>query len=173
MRHLVYSRKNILGGQSLAIDLEVPQPSDDDWRDYQDIAVLAFPTAAGDDGVWLKPLEVRSSPENAAWSDWLTGKDVKIQIPAGDAPAWVEFTFAEPIALRSIELPPIEHLMKRVSFDPDTEVSVCVPDGEKWKELTRHAVPRGTWQDRQPEHPVVMAVPDANFTTIGRWKSLS
>jgi hypothetical protein len=162
MRHLVYSRKNVDGGQRVSIELDRPQPSREDWRDYQDIAVVAFPTPKDDAGEWLKPTDIRSSPSDSAWSDWLDGKDVKIQIPVRDEAAWVEFTFADPITLRSIELPPIEHLMKRVSFDPDSQVAICVPDGSEWRELVRHKVPRGTWQDRQPEHPIVMAVPDAN-----------
>ncbi len=161
MRHLVYSRANIVGGRRVSISLDQPQPSNEPWRDYRDIAVLAFPTPAGDDGQWLKPVKVRSFPENNAWSEWLDGKDVKIQIPVREEAAWVEFAFDRPTTLRSIELPPIEHLMKRVSFDPDSEIAVCVPKGDEWTELIRHEVPRGTWQDRQPEYPVVMAVADA------------
>ena len=135
MRHLVYSRKNVDGGQRVSIELDRPQPSREDWRDYQDIAVVAFPTPKDDAGEWLKPTDIRSSPSDSAWSDWLAGKDVKIQIPVRDEAAWVEFTFADPITLRSIELPPIEHLMKRVSFDPDSQVAICVPDGSEWREL--------------------------------------
>jgi hypothetical protein len=161
MRHLIYSRQNVDGGKRISIYLARPQPSDEDWRDYRDIAVLAFPTPADDDGGWLTPTRVLSSSKGAAWSDVLEGKQAKVQIPVGDEPAWLELTFAKPVTLRSIELPPIEHLMKRISFDPDSKIAICVPQGDHWKELIRHPVPRGTWQDRQPEHPIVLAVPDA------------
>ena len=161
MRHLIFSRQNISGGELIECDLKLPEPSVESWRDYRDIAVVAFPTPAGDDGAWLKPANVRSFPRDNAWSDWLAGKEVKIQIPSEDTPAWVEFDFEKPITLRSIELPPIEHLMKRISFDPDCEIAVSVPDQDSWTELIRHTVPRGNWQDRQPEVPWVISVADA------------
>lgn len=164
MRHLITWRQNLTGGSLVEVDLELPQPSGEPWRDYRDIAVLAFPTPKGDDGNWLKPTAVRSFPEDAAWPQWLDGKEVKIQIPTGGEPAWVEFEFDAAITLRSIELPPIEHLMKRASFDTDSQIAVSVPDGKRWKELVRHVVARGNWQDRQPEVPYVLAVPDAQST---------
>ncbi len=161
MRHLIYSRQNVVGGKPISIDLKQPAPSNEDWRDYRDIAVLAFPTPDGDDGKWLTPTTIRSSLQDADWSKCLAGQAVKIQIPVGKQPAWLELTFDQPVTLRSIELPPIEHLMKRVSFDPDSEIAICVPADKAWTELVRHKVPRGTWQDRQPEHPLGLAVPDA------------
>lgn len=48
MRTLVKSRTDV-SGQDVNIILPKPQPSDKDWLDYHDIAVLAFPTPAGDD----------------------------------------------------------------------------------------------------------------------------
>ncbi|TWT81523.1 Glycosyl hydrolases family 2, sugar binding domain [Planctomycetes bacterium CA13] len=162
MRHLIYSRKNLQGGKPVSINLEQPQPSDEAWRDYKDIAVLSFPTPADDTGQWLQPVAVHSNMANATWDNWLAGKDVEIQVPAvGDQPAWVEFTFADPVTLRSIELPPIEHLMKRANFDPDSRITIEAAGESGWKDLVTHVVPRGTWQDRQPEVPFVMAVPDA------------
>ncbi|WP_197530529.1 glycosyl hydrolase [Bythopirellula polymerisocia] len=161
MRHLISSRRNATGGGRISIDLDLPQPSDEAWRDYQDIAVVAFPKPADDEGTWLKPSQINSFPDDPAWSHWLAGKNVNVQIPIGDEPAWVEFTFTDVVTLRSIELPPIEHLMKRVNFDPDSEIAVCVENANGWTELVRHVVPRGTWQDRQSEVPYVLAVPDA------------
>jgi hypothetical protein len=161
MRHLVSSRKNIAGGERISLDLELPQPSTEPWRDYQDVVVLGFPTPVDDDGKWLKPTAVTSFPKDTAWSDWLVEKEVKIQIPVGNEAAWVDFTFDKPVSLRSIELPPIEHLMKRVSFDPNTKITISARVEDKWQELITHVVPRGNWQDRQPEVPYVLAVPDA------------
>jgi hypothetical protein len=161
MRHLISNRRNITGGNSVSINLQQPQPSAESWRDYQDIAVLAFPTPEDDDGQWVKPVSVASSLGKARWSELLSGKDAKLSIPVSDESAWVEFVFAEAVSLRSIELPPIEHLMKRVSFDPNSEIAILVDEDNVWTELIRHPVPRGNWQDRQPEVPYVMAVPDA------------
>ena len=48
MRHLVWSRTDIDGGVHINKRLSVPQPSEETWRDYKDIAVLAFPTPLDD-----------------------------------------------------------------------------------------------------------------------------
>ena len=162
MRHLVWSRHDISGGETVSVRLDRPQPSDEDWRDYREVAVLAFPTPAGDDGEWLRPVEVRSNRKDAAWSDLFAGKkQAEVRLVPGGEPAWVEISFAQPTTLRSIELPPIEFLMARRIFDPDSRIIIQVADGEGWRELVRHTVPRGTWQDRLPEYPYVLAVPDA------------
>ncbi|TWU57085.1 Glycosyl hydrolases family 2, sugar binding domain [Rubripirellula tenax] len=162
MRHLVTSRQDIAGGRQVSIDLEVPQPSNEDWRDYQDVAVLAFPTPANDTGTWIVPDAVQSSVNDEPWNELLTGNEVAVQIPvARDEPTWVDFTFANPITLRSIELPPIELMMKRFNFDPDATITISVSNDGGWKELITHVVPRGNWQDRQSDVPLVLAVPDA------------
>ncbi|WP_182867466.1 glycosyl hydrolase [Rhodopirellula sp. JC639] len=161
MRHLVYSRTDVVGGEPLSIKLAKPQPSEQDWRDYRDIAVLAFPTPDGDTGRPLIPSSITSSLPDADWSGLLRGDDIKIQIPAESSPAWVDFYFDQPVTLRSIQLPPTEFLMKRMMFDPNSSISVSVMQGAAWNPLITHRVPRGNWQDRQPERHYVLAVPDA------------
>ncbi|MGB7327927.1 MAG: glycosyl hydrolase, partial [Rubripirellula sp.] len=163
MRHLVTSRMNITGGDQVSIALPVPQSSEEDWRDYRDITVLAFPTPAIDSGNWIIPDAVQSNLKDAPWNALLAGDEVAVQIPvASGEPNWVEFSFDEPITLRSIELPPIELLMKRFNFDPNSTITISTPDNGVWNELVTHVVPRGNWQDRQGEVPYVLAIPDAN-----------
>ena len=53
MRTIVYSRADVFGKDIQEV-LAVPEPNKEEWRDYRDIAVLAFPTPEGDTG---KPLE--------------------------------------------------------------------------------------------------------------------
>ncbi|GAB5405661.1 MAG: hypothetical protein Aurels2KO_38920 [Aureliella sp.] len=166
MRHLVFSRVDVVGGKPLTINLALPQPSEEEWRDYRDIAVLAFPTPAGDRAIAgtapsLIPDRITTSLPDADWEGLLRGDDVKIQIPAESSPAWVDFEFDEPVTLRSIQLPPTEFLMKRMMFDPDSTISVSIMEEGRWKTLIKHQVPRGNWQDRQPERHYVLAVPDA------------
>jgi hypothetical protein len=161
MRHLIHSRTSIVGGMHVSMDVEVPQPSDEDWRDYRDIALIAFPTPLDDDGQWLKPVSVNSKSKDSAWADWLAGQEVKINIEPGADDEWVEIMFQRPVTLRSLELPPTEHLMKRAIFDPDSRIAVAIPDDGGWREIVEHVVSRGNWQDRQPEVPYVLAVPDA------------
>ena len=164
MRHLIWSRKNINGGEEISLRLNRPEPDmDEDWRDYREVAVLAFPTPSGDDGEWLKPLEFRSNRKDTAWADVFAGKEkAEVRIEPSGEPEWLEFTFAHPTTLRSIELPAIAHLTDKRYHDPDTRIVIQVAEGKGWRNLVRHAVPRGTWQDS--DFPYVMAVPDASAT---------
>ena len=92
--------------------------------------MLAFPTPVGDEGQWLQPVEVRSNRKELAWSDLFAGKkQAEVRLAPGGEPAWVEITFAQPTTLRTIELPPIELLMARRNFDPDSRIVIQVEDG--------------------------------------------
>lgn len=47
MRTIVYSRMDVTG-KNIQAQLPIPEPNKEEWRDYRDIAVLAFPTPEGD-----------------------------------------------------------------------------------------------------------------------------
>ena len=70
MRDLIWSRTDVTGG---ATDIVLPkgQPSGEDWRDYRDICVVAFPTPEGDTGA---PLELKDIRGDAAWTALLKGE---------------------------------------------------------------------------------------------------
>lgn len=162
MRHIVWSRSEVTGGSTVTLALPQPQPSEEDWRDYREIAVLAFPTPDGDTGELLSPLKVSSSEAEQPWVDLLAGKkDTLVQIPVTKSPVWLELEFAEPTTVRSIELPPIEILMARRCFLPESRIRIQAMQESGWRDLITHEVPYANWQDRQPEHPFVLAVPDA------------
>ena len=78
MRTIVYSRTDIKG-KEIQANLPVPQPNKEEWRDYRDITVLAFPTPEGDTG---KPLELKEVIGNGkyAWKDLMTGKKNNINL---------------------------------------------------------------------------------------------
>ena len=165
MRHVISCAQQVKGGEAVDLTLTRPQPSTEEWRDYRDIAVLAFPTPDRESGTALQPAKVDSSLKEAKWDELLSGnKDASVTVPAAEDSHWLELSFENPAALRSIELPPIEILMKRRNFDPDTRILIQIPEGSSWKTLTSHVVPRGTWQDRQPEFPYVLAIADATST---------
>ncbi len=166
MRHLIVSREAFLGGQKINLPLAKPEPHKEEWRDYREIAVLGFPTPLGDSGVWLKPTSFVSNLKDADWKGLFDEKQITIKIPEvkrlkDTESNWLEVSFEQPVTLRSIELPPIEHLMARRNFDPAAQIYIQVPEGDTWKELVCHLVPRGNWQDRLPEYPFVISVPDA------------
>jgi hypothetical protein len=61
MRHLVYSRTDIEGGSRKKIQLTKPQESEEEWRDYEDLFVVVFPTPEDDTGNRLIPKEIKSN----------------------------------------------------------------------------------------------------------------
>lgn len=168
MRHLVASRTETAGGQPVSLALPVPQPSEEEWRDYQDVAVLAFPTPEGDTAQFLSPRSIRSSNPDLPWDGLLAGeKDVQVELPASGEETWVEFEFDQGTSLRSVELPPVEVLMARRNFIPETSITVQASadsadsaDSE-WQDLITHEVPYANWQDRQLGQPFVLAVPES------------
>ncbi len=161
MRHLVSSRTDVVGGVDVSLALSKPQPSAEDWRDYRDVAVVAFPTPAGDDGTHLIPKSVRGSDDKQPWANLLNGvKDASVGM---SKPGWVEVSFAQPVTLRSLELPPVEKFSKRRGFDPGVAIRVQAVGESGLIEVARREVPRSNWQDDQP---LVLALPDATASTF-------
>ena len=159
MRTIVYSRTNITG-KDIQTNLPVPQPNKEDWRDYRDITVLAFPTPEGDTG---KPLELKEVKGNAkyAWKDLMTGKKNNINflpVKASEEPNWVEVKFTQPTTLRSIELPCVQGMNHAMSFEPNVHVNAyaILADGSK-KQIVDTDMPQASWQDR---HPITLACPE-------------
>ncbi len=160
MRHIISGRTDIEGGKAVSTDLPQPQPSGEDWRNYQDIAVLAFPTPLDDTGKFLQPVSAKSSDSSEKWGELLKGKGEPLILVPGKKPSWLDVEFETETVLRSIELPPVETLTMRKNFDPRSEIVIKVPEGNGWRELVTHKVPRSSWQDRQSEYPWVLALPD-------------
>ena len=63
MRHLSYTRTDVTGGK----EAELPIPQQEDWRDWQDIAVLAFPTPQGDTDKYCQIEEVVAERHQDDW----------------------------------------------------------------------------------------------------------
>ena len=159
MRTIVYSRTNITG-KDIQTNLPVPQPNKEDWRDYRDITILAFPTPEGDTG---KPLELKEVKGNGkyAWKELMTGKTNNINflpVKEADEPNWVEVKFAHPATLRSIELPCVQGMNHAMSFEPNVHVNAyaILADGSK-KQIVDADMPQASWQDR---HPITLACPE-------------
>ena len=151
MRTLVYSRTDIQG-KDLEIELPKPQRTKEEWRDYRDIAVLAFPTPEGDTG---KPLELSQVKGNDgfAWRDLMTGKKDRINFPPSteDTPHWVEVKFLKPSVIRSVELPSIQSLNHGMSFEPGVHFNAyaLLADGSKHS-IVNADLPQNSWQAHEP-----------------------
>ncbi|MBN1339477.1 MAG: hypothetical protein JXA03_09145 [Bacteroidales bacterium] len=161
MRHLIWSRMDVVGGKQFSVKLTTSHPDTENWRDYRDVAVLAFPTPAGDTGQPQAPLSVQSNRPDLPWAGLLAGKpDIDIQIGVSDDPVWVEIFFDKPTFIRSVELPPLEHLMQRRIFNPASSIRLQAFGQNGWIDAGRRKIPRSTWQDRQPEMSLWLAFND-------------
>ena len=149
MRHLVWSRTDVAGGTDSEIRLPEPQYGGEDWRDYKDVAVLAFPTPIDDTGKSLQPVSVKSN-EDYFKLEWLSGKDNSaLQLPpvTADLPHWFQVKFDEPVTLRTLEFPNPESFSHVWCYEPGVTVAVeaIMPDGSLRKVIETD-LPQSNWQ---------------------------
>ncbi len=153
MRHLVWSRTDVDGGVVNAA-LPLPQPSNDPWRDYKDITVLAFPTPLDDTDKPLKPQTVKSNREELPWTACLEGKSEGrlslSPLPEGK-PNWIEVTFPDATTIRTVEFSSINGFSHAWCYEPGVTVTVqaMLPDGSA-QEILHTALPQSSWQDDRP-----------------------
>jgi hypothetical protein len=162
MRHLAWSRIDVEGGTRINKALPLPQPSDEPWRDYKDITVLAFPTPLDDTGQPLKPQSVKSNRE-LPWEKCLLGSaGGKLNLPpvSGNDLHWVEVTFPDAVMLRTIEFSSIRAFNHPWHFEPGVTVTVqaVLPDG-KTQEILNMEMPSNNWQDNSPASFACSEVP--------------
>ena len=163
MRHLAVSRTDVegacssfnLGFKTVRVTLPSPYAKSEPWRDWRDIAVIAFPAPEGD---WEKPLapssvtgtDLGGSPRTARptdWNAWARGR-AAAKIPA-NATTEITYEFAQPVTVRTLELPSVKSLASVTkSFDPGTTVSLKAEDGATLVEEV--ALPPSSWQDARP-----------------------
>ncbi len=160
MRQLVWSRTDIpvidkSDGKedSDEIACEIPpkgflpkgQPSNEPWRDYHDIRVLAFPTPLGDTGKVLVP-EPTSGPEE--WKDLFKGLTTKeIQLQPGTT-STVTFRLPKGEVIRTLELPPVGAFSHNFCYNPGIHVRLTAKtnSGEE-KTMVDANLPMSNWQD--------------------------
>jgi hypothetical protein len=151
MRHLVWSRTDVVGGQTTAVSLPMPQPSKEEWRDYRPVAVVAFPTPADDTGKPLVPASVRSNQEKKPWAACLgTGRGAKITLEPGNEPVWVEATFPDTVTVRTVQFPAVQSFSHPWCYAPGVKVTVEAmrPDGPHT--VAQLEMPPSNWQDKTP-----------------------
>ena len=160
MRHLIWSRTEVRGDQEINLALSQPQPSAEEWRGYREVSVIAFPTPDGSSGDTLRPVAVESNLPGQDWEALLAGEEATVEIPATGKPTELMLTFAEPTILRSIALPPVEILLKRRNFAPSALLHLDAWVDGHWRMVGERNIPKGNWQDRQPEIPLELAFGD-------------
>ena len=144
MRQLVWSRTDVPVGDKATV-LPKGQPSNEPWRDYHDIKVLAFPTPLGDTGEALVP-EPTSGPEE--WKDLFKGLNSKsLQLQPGTT-STVTFTLPKGEVIRTLELPPVGAFSHNFCYDPGIHITLTAKTNEGGeKTLVDANLPMSNWQD--------------------------
>ena len=164
MRHLVWSRTDLQGCSNLTVSLPVPQPSKEEWRDYREVAVVAFPTPADDAEDALVPVSVSSSREALPWEKCIgSGKGAKIVLEPGKEPVWVEVVFKDVVTLRTVQFPSVQGFNHAWCYDPGVTVTVqaVLPSG--LREIARVEMPQSNWQDNKPISVACSDVPAKTY----------
>ena len=151
MRHLAMSRIDVNGGAVL--DTLLTTPVKQDWQDWQDIAVLAFPTPTSDSD---KPLVYKwitaSDPQQQAqWEALLRdGKEFTLPPTTDDKPHIVFVELEYPGGAHTIEFNPIDNFNHSFSVQPDIHLRVLtVQQNETPQVVLDTNFPHGNWQDSQ------------------------
>lgn len=150
MRHLARSRADISGGQTVNVQLEMPRPSEEEWRDYKDLFVIAFPTPEGDTGARLIPAGIQSNRSDLPWEECLVEQKRLMLPPSVQEPTTIEVRFSEETTVRTVELPPVNSFSHAWSYSPDITITIYAETGDEMKQVARLDMPPGSWQDDQP-----------------------
>ncbi len=160
MRDLVWSRTDVSAGATGMV-LPKGKPSEEDWRDYQDICVLAFPTPEGDTGA---PLELKNIASGSLdWVKLLSGEKGVSETKPGVHT--VHFTADAP--LRSLEMPAVQELSHAFCNTPGVRIQItayCI-DGQP-KTVADVQLPMASWQDNEPFTLALNEVPEASSYTL-------
>lgn len=150
MRHLVCSRTDINGGQIINLQLKKPQPSEEEWRNYKDLFVIAFPTPEGDTGERLIPASVQSNRAGLAWQECLLEQKRLVLPPSPSEPTTIDVRFSRETTVRTVEFPPVNSFSNAWCYSPDITITIYAETGGEMKQIARVDIPPSSWQDDQP-----------------------
>ena len=160
MRDLVWSRTDVSAGTT-GIALPKGQPSEEDWRDYHDICVLAFPTPEGDTGT---PLELKNIASGSLdWVKLLAGEKGVAETEPGVHT--VHFSAEAP--LRTLEMPAVQELSHAFCNTPGVRIQlVAHTENSLPKTVADVQLPMASWQDNEPFTLALNEVPEARSYTL-------
>ncbi|WP_300598749.1 glycosyl hydrolase [Niabella sp.] len=154
MRHLVWKRQDVKGtGQVKNIALAKPDAISEPWRDYREVAVLAFPTPKDDTGDPLVPAAVTGS-SNILWNGLFSekgNKPVTLAPASPSDPYQVTVDFNTSVTIRSITLPSINSFNHAWCYEPGVTIKgFAIFENGQSKEILNTALPQSNWQDQSP-----------------------
>ncbi|MBR3021228.1 MAG: hypothetical protein IKH59_02560 [Bacteroidaceae bacterium] len=154
MRHLSYSWTNVTGGKE--VEAELPVPMREEWRDWQDIAVLAFPAPQGDTGEYCQIDEVEAAEYQQEWRRLLNGeRGFTLRPTQPQKPYRVHVKMKDGAKIRSIEFNPIDQFNHEFCVQPDIHLRVLTPTQTVALDTD---FPHANWQDN--EKTMTFALPD-------------
>ncbi|MDR0686284.1 MAG: hypothetical protein LBF79_02330 [Dysgonamonadaceae bacterium] len=152
MRHLAWSRTDIEGGGKKKVILPIPKP-DETWRDYRDVAVIAFPTPKDDTGEPLQPSAVKGN-NGIQWKDLIAerndNKPLKLPPLSGDSLYEVEITFPKPVKVRTVEFSSVQQFNHGRCYEPNVTVQIEAISTDGNQHLANVKMPQSNWQDDRP-----------------------
>ena len=123
MRHLIYTRTDVEGGKP--VDVNLPIDAKEEWRNWQDICVLAFPTPQGDTGHYCDVEEVQADDHQQEWERLLKeGKDFVLPPTQLGKPYRFSVKLKNTEKVRSIEFNPIDRFNHEFAVQPDIHLRV-------------------------------------------------
>ena len=146
MRLIVSSDSKIDIDGTVEVSLPKPQPTKEDWRDYKDIAVLAFPTPLGA----KNPVPVPAKISGTGEFDWvnLLLKNKMVDLPAGGNTHSVEVFYNQPTTIRTLELSSVQRFNHAMCYNPEVRVTVYAIDvSGKETKVADVPMPSSNWQD--------------------------
>ena len=156
MRHLSYSRLDLEGGRMT--DTLLLQPDTEAWRDWRDIAVLAFPTSRGDEMGFCPVSLLSADADEEGWTRLLKGgQGFTLQPATADRPHRIKVRMEGGVSARSIIFNPIDNFNHEFGVQPDIHLRVIAQHG---RVVLNTDFPRANWQDNQ--HTMTFALSDAS-----------
>ena len=160
MRHLIYTRTDVEGGKP--VDAVLPIDAKEDWRNWQDICVLAFPTPKGDTGHYCEVEEVRADDHQQEWERLLKEeKDFVMPPTQPGKPYRFTVKLKNGEIARSVEFNPINEFNHPFSVQPDIHVKILcnsifknqnsksTTESEQWRVVLDSDFPFANWQDSE------------------------
>lgn len=168
MRGLRCVRADVTSDGRAPVRARLPIDVHEPWRDWRDIAVVAFPALADDGETVLRPVSVATNGNSRVYA------------------------FDRPVTIRTLRLPAPRRLNARFSYRLDTRVRFAAADGAD-RVVAETAYPTGCWMDEMPfslacrpetarvwrltvESPHVCNLADVSFspaTRLDNWEGLA
>lgn len=157
MRHLKYVRLDAVGGASL--DTPITLPKMEDWRDWRDIVVLAFPCPEGDTDQYCTVEDVVADENQEEWEQLLVhGKGFKLPPSQPGKPYRFSFRLKDGARARSVVFNPIDNFNHSFVENPAVHLRITTTCRNQEQVVLDTDFPRGNWQDN--EFTMTFAIPE-------------